>query len=107
MKNFKQRAIYFELENELNAQSNFSDKVQYVKSISDRVSQQLGHDINEAEAYARSHIANIVRENEVSKMLTRIEHDLINNGLNENNDQLIEDATDLLKEIAQKLKGSL
>ncbi|MFT6071793.1 MAG: hypothetical protein ACJARD_000469 [Alphaproteobacteria bacterium] len=106
MKNLKTRAIYFELENAVNNTSDFVEKVQTVKMISNWVAEHLGYDIHEAEAYARAHIANIVRENEVAKMINRIENDLIKNDINENNDLLIESSSNLLKEISAKLNNS-
>lgn len=77
MQNFNNRANYFELEKALEETVEFSEKVKTVKLISDWASEQMGYDIHEAEAYARSHIANIVRENEVSKMIRRIHNDFL------------------------------
>lgn len=106
MKNFQKRAAYFELENALDSQLNFVDKVQTVKHISNLVSEHLGYTDSEAEAYARAHIANVVRENEVLNMLSRIENDLINSDKNLNNEMLVADSAQLLSEIAERLKNA-
>lgn len=106
MQNFKNRALYFELENALQEASDFSEKIKSVKIISDWASEQLGYDIHESEAYARAHIANIVRENQVSKMIKRIQNDLIDNNIDVESDLIIERSKNLLKNVSIKLNTS-
>ena len=104
MKNFKNRVAYFEIENAINQISDFTDKVKTVRIISNWASEQLGYDIHETEAYARSHIANIVRENEVAKMLKRIENDLLTNNIDTNSELIVESTNNLLKNVSEKLR---
>jgi hypothetical protein len=105
MKNFKNRTAYFEIENTIENNLDFSEKIKTVKVISDWASEQMGYDIHEAEAYARSHIANIVRENEVAKMLKRIENDLFDNNIEADSDLMIEKSRILLQNIEQTLRA--
>lgn len=106
MKNFQNRAAYFELENALEATTEFTEKVKTVRLISNWASEQLGYDIHETEAYARAHIANIVRENEVSKMLRRIENDLFNNDIDIDSELMVKKSHELLKSALKKLNAS-
>lgn len=103
MSNFKNRALYFELENSLQNVNDFTTTIQTVKLISHWAADQLGYDIHEAEAYARAHIANIVRENEIKKMIERIENDLIENNVDVSNEVLIDNSKNLLQEISEKI----
>ena len=106
MKNFKNRAAYFELENAVGENLDFSEKIKTVKVISDWAAEQMGYDIHESEAYARSHIANIVRENEVAKMLKRIQNDLFDNNIDTNSEIMLEKSRVLLQDVEQKLRES-
>ncbi len=106
MKNLKNRAIYFEIETAIEQKLDFEDKIRSVRIISNWAAEQLGYDIHEAEAYARSHIANIVRENEVAKMITRIENDLVNNNIEINSELLFENTDNLLNSLSQHVKKS-
>lgn len=106
MKNFQNRAAYFELENALETTTEFSDKVKTVRLISNWASEQLGYDNCEAEAYARVHIANIVRENEVAKMLRRIETDLFNNNIDIDSALMVKKSQDILKNALDTLRDA-
>jgi hypothetical protein len=104
MNQFKKRCAYFELEQALEQSLNFEDKVKTVNSISLWASHHLGFNQSETEAYARKHIANIIRENEVSKMLRRIEKDLELKNIEFDNQTLIQTSNELLKSIQSSLK---
>ncbi len=106
MKNFQNRAAYFELENAIETTTEFSEKVKTVRLISNWASEQLGYDNCEAEAYARVHIANIVRENEVAKMLRRIETDLFNNDIDIDSELMVKKSQDLLKNALEQLSAA-
>jgi hypothetical protein len=101
MKNLKKRADFFELDYSFENQINFVDKVKLVKSISNIVSEHLGHTENEAEMYIQNNISEIVRENHVLNMLKRIERDLFFK-----DEDFVENSIELLKEISDKLKNS-
>lgn len=104
MNNFKNRALYFELENSLLNCHDFTSTIRTVRLISNWASEQLGYDIHEAEAYARANIANIVRENQIEKMIKRIEHDLIDHNIDTNDEVLLDESRNLLQEIHEKLR---
>lgn len=106
MNNFKNRAAYFELEEALEEQTNFVEKIKAVRLVSNWAAEQLGYDIHETEEYARSHISDIVRENEVAKMIRRIHQDLLNHNIDTDSDIIIHSSQNLLKNFSEKIKKS-
>ena len=105
MQQFQKRAAYFEMEHVLNNNTSFEGIIKSVRELSDWASHEMGYDMHEAEAYARANIANIVRENQVDKMINRIKKDLLNSC--ENSDDASENishACSILSELSNKLQ---
>lgn len=76
MKNFKQRVEFFERTETFEVQKEFLDMSHKARVAGQWAADQLGFKGLKRENYMRANLANVVRENEVNKMISRIERDL-------------------------------
>ncbi|MEM6603742.1 MAG: ATPase inhibitor subunit zeta [Pseudomonadota bacterium] len=89
MQGFTQRREFFEKNLDLDSSQDFKSMSEKVKLCSLWAADKMGYKGLKREHYMRANVANIVRENKISKMIARIEKDLFEADIDYDHDEMI------------------